>query len=313
MVMPFYRMRVGKYEYLRIIGGENVSRIPVLFMPAYNRMYNAAVRYNWRTWLISAGFLYARNRNISKSDVPKLPDGSILFIDSGAFQFVDGKYPFTPREYLNIVLTISSLSNASITIFATMDVLPSSVELRRAQRDTVVNTLQIMYEAEKNGIDLSRMPLVAVVHGDTYEDFMEHYDMYRQSGIRIRYLAMGNLRKDEPKDNGAPKFREAVLRACIELKKRGVKWVHLFGPRKGVLEHSVCCADSFDTTTFFQPLVRHGRVYVFHDGRSTYLFSPYRSVSLDRKIEITVYNFIQYTQHLAKLRSQCSGKNIDTK
>jgi adenosine deaminase len=166
--------------------------------------------------------------------------------------------------------------------------------VREAQRKTIANTLQLMQVAET--INFDNVPIVPVLHGRTPEDYLEHFDMYKQAGIRSYYWAIGGL-----------KFVDASVASTVakELKSRGAKWIHLFGANKRQIEGAVCHVESFDTASHVYTVTNFGRVRIFHGGAFIELDNISKNIDMKTKIEIALRSAVEFQAYLAKLRSSC--------
>jgi hypothetical protein len=283
-----YKKRQGAYEYMRLwLGVETtVARLPAIFIPASRDSLEAGRRLGWRLYLISAAQFWNGSRFTDPWAEFRRAE-EVLFIDSGAYQWLN-KYPYTLAQYLEFAISVPGA-----VAFATMDILPG-FDVREAQRKTVANTLTILYEAERRGIAISNN-LVPVLHGDSPESYMEHFDMYRQAGVKAYIWAIGGVKLNPP---------DVTISAACALAKR-VDWVHVFGATKRIVDNALCCIHSFDTATHVYIATKFGRVRVYHNGAFLELDNNSKNIDPATKIELSLKSQIEYYKDITKKRKNC--------
>ena len=178
--------------------------------------------------------------------------GPSWFIDSGGYSTLDatGEYDESVRDYMEFIAHHEDRDGVEIDRYALRDWACERELLRDTDRSvrlhqnwTIRDHVECLELAEELGIEADP---VAVVQGNTIDEYLRHIDYYRDYGLLTDHLGIGSIckRKDvEEIRSLIGQIRDAVPSRVT---------LHGFGVTQNILHHSdvVSALDSVDTAAW---------------------------------------------------------------
>lgn len=174
--------------------------------------------------MISAGSAW---NNPGKGFTAHIPKHDDLFIDSGGFQASsewNGKYPYSPEEYMDWAESIGADYVAGMDFACEEEI--SDISLENRLQMTVEKQAEQAEVYENNGYDFV---LVPVIQGRNINHYLESIDHLRESGLFREYMAMGSLCIER-----SSKEIGRIIRGVCDVMPSNIQ-IHLFGAKISVL------------------------------------------------------------------------------